>query len=288
MSTEPSLEARWRSLEAQTDDVAPRTERGVRVHVWLVLATAFTMWLAHGPSYAAAMLLFLLCHEGGHYVACRLHGVSATLPYFLPAPPIFLPGTLGAVIRVRAPFPNRNALFDMGAAGPWGGFLIALPVLAIGLRLSTVSVDPPLMDHAVRLGDSLVTALMTRLVLGDVPDSVSLVYHPLAFAGWFGMLVTSLNLLPVGQLDGGHVAYAAGVRSRIFPLLLVAILAWLAWTGWPGWALWAGILLLMIVLGHPPTMDDLRPLSPWRRIGAVASMALLVITFVPAPISLAP
>jgi hypothetical protein len=182
MSPEPSIEARWRALEAGATDVAPRAEAGVRVHVWLALATAFTMWLAHGPSYAAAMLLFLLCHEGGHYLACRMHGVSATLPFFIPAPPIFLPGTLGAVIRVRSPFPNRNALFDMGAAGPWGGFVIALPVLAIGLRLSTVSAEPPLMEHAFHLGDSLITALMTRLVLGEVPESVNLVYHPLAFA----------------------------------------------------------------------------------------------------------
>jgi len=265
-----------------------RKETPVRVHGYLLVATAFTMWIAHGAGYAAAMLAFLICHEGGHYLACRAYGVSASLPYFLPAPPmIFLPGTLGAVIRVHDPFPNRNALFDMGASGPWGGFVVALPVLAVGLALSTISTEPLDSMYFV-FGDSLVTVAVERLVVGDLPAGTYLVQHPLAFAGWFGMLVTSLNLLPVGQLDGGHVAYALGIRSRIFPIFLVSILVWLAWYSWSGWAFWAGILLIMIALGHPPTMADHVPLSPGRRVGAFLSLILLMITFVPNPITLVP
>lgn len=163
---------------------------------------------------------------------------------------------------------------------------MALTALAVGLRLSTVLPAPP-SGHVIELGDSLLTAALTRLLLGVDPATVQL--HPIAFAGWFGLFVTSLNLLPVGQLDGGHVLYAAaGRRTRLVPAILIATLAWLGWRGWTGWLVWAAILAILYTLGHPPTQDDWEPLDSRRRFGAVASLALLAATFVAEPFRFVP
>src|SRR5438552_1053643 len=135
--------------------------------------------LVHGIPFAATLITILLVHESGHYLMCRRHGVAASLPYFIPGlPPV---GTFGAFIRIRSRFPDRRALFDIGAAGPWAGFVVAVAATAVGLRLSTVLAAPPSAD-TVELGDSLLTTLLTRLVLGTAPDTVML--HPVAFAGW--------------------------------------------------------------------------------------------------------
>ena len=140
----------------------------------------------------------------------------------------------------------------------------------------------PSAESAVELGDSLLTKLLTRLVLDVDPTRVAL--HPIALAGWFGLFVTSLNLIPVGQLDGGHVLYAAFGRTRFVPTLLVAFLFWLGMTGWPGWMLWAFILTALIAIGHPTTNDDPRPLDPARFVSALATLVMFVLTFVPEPL----
>jgi membrane-associated protease RseP (regulator of RpoE activity) len=186
---------------------------------------------------------------------CLRHRVSATLPYFLPAPPNIFPlGTFGAFIRIRSHFPDRRALFDVGAAGPWAGFVVALIATVIGLRLSTVLPVRP-EGQALELGDSLLTAFLTRVLLDADPSTVLL--HPVAFAGWFGLFVTSINLLPVGQLDGGHVLYAASGRvTRLVPALLLGFLVWLGMHGWSGWLVWAALITLLVTLGHPPTDND--------------------------------
>ena len=243
--------------------------------------------LAKGLPFSLTLLAILGCHESGHWLMCRRHRVAASLPWFLPAPPTIFPlGTFGAFIRIRARFPDRRALFDIGAAGPWAGFVVALVAVAVGLRLSTVMPEP-MVGGVVELGDSLVTAGLTRLLLDADPSRV--VLHPIAFAGWIGMLITSLNLLPAGQLDGGHVLYAAFRRRlRFVPVVLVAVLAWLGARGWPGWILWALILLLMMRLGHPPTIDDERPLGARRVVGAAATLLLFVATFVPEPFRILP
>jgi membrane-associated protease RseP (regulator of RpoE activity) len=274
--------------------------RRLFLHVGLFVLTAFTTTtagallagvdpvagpgaLARGLPFSVALLGILFCHEMGHYVMCRRYRVDASLPYFLPAPPLGLVpiGTFGAFIRVRGRFPDRRAVFDMGAAGPWAGFVVAIAVLLIGLRLSHVGTVPR--GITIMFGDSLLTSWLTRLVTGADPDTV--VIHPVAVAGWFGLLVTSFNLLPAGQLDGGHVLYAAFGRST--PILSGTVAAGLVWLGiraWPGWLFWAAVVAVMTRLGHPPTLDDARRLGGVRLVGAVASLVVLALTFVPEPI----
>jgi membrane-associated protease RseP (regulator of RpoE activity) len=238
--------------------------------------------LVSGLPFALTLIAILLVHEAGHYVMCLRHGVRASLPYFLPGLPLPpMVGTFGAFIRIRSRFPNRTALFDIGAGGPWAGFVVALVATAVGLSQSTVLPYPP--EAALELGDSLLTTLLTWLVLDVEPTRVAL--HPIALAGWFGLFVTSLNLIPVGQLDGGHVLYAAVGRTRFLPTLLVAFLLWLGFTGWPGWVLWALILTALMLLGHPRTEDD-GPLDPGRRLGALATLVLFVLTFVAEPLKI--
>jgi membrane-associated protease RseP (regulator of RpoE activity) len=237
--------------------------------------------LTAGLPFSITLLAILLTHESGHYLMCRRHGIVASLPYVLPAP--FFPlGTFGAVIRVRSRFPDRRALFDMGAAGPWAGFVVALVAMVIGLRLSTVGGPVP-EGPTILLGDSLLTSFLARIVLHAEPDTVML--HPVAFAAWAGMLVTSLNLLPAGQLDGGHVLYAArGRRQTLLPAVLLAVLIWLGATRSPFWLVWSGVATAMLFMGHPRTIDDRLPLGAARQLGAVASLILFLVTFVPEPI----
>jgi len=238
--------------------------------------------LAAGLPFSITLLGILVTHEAGHYLMCRRHGVAASLPYVLPAPPFFLLGTFGAVIRVRSRFPDRRALFDMGAAGPWAGFVVALVAMVVGLRLSSVDATLP-EGPVVMLGDSILTGFLARVVLHAPPDTVML--HPVAFAAWAGLLVTSLNLLPAGQLDGGHVLYAArGRRAVLLPVLLLAVLIWLAIAGSPFWVVWSVVAAAMLFMGHPPTMNDAQPLGLGRQVGAVLSLVLFIITFVPEPI----
>ena len=244
-------------------------------------------FLVRGLPFSATLIAILLMHEGGHYLMCRVHGVRASLPYFLPAPPfIALPGTFGAFIRIRSRFPDRRALFDVAAAGPWGGFVIAVAAMAYGLHRSTV-LAKPFTGPGLYFGDSLLTTFLTHVVLHADPETVLI--HPIAFAGWFGLFVTCLNLIPAGQLDGGHVVYAAlGRRTRIVPALVVAILVWLGLKGWPGWLLWAAIITALVILGRPPVEDATRPLGSGRRLAAVATLVLFVLTFVPEPIRFIP
>lgn len=283
--------------------VAPR-RRFPYVHVLLLLVTALTttiagaLWngapleaswrlLAAGLPFSLTLLAILFTHEMGHYLMCRRYGVDASLPYFLPAPPlIFMWGTVGAFIRIRALFPNRRALFDIGAGGPWAGFVLAFAATAWGLAHSTIAAAP-VESGMIEFGDSLLTHWLVWLLL-DV-ESSRVILHPVAFAGWTGLLVTSLNLLPVGQLDGGHVLYAVfRGRLRIVSVLLIAFLVWLGFERSESWLVWAAILTSMLILGHPPTLDDERPLGTSRTLGAVASLLLFVVTFVPEPIRLLP
>jgi membrane-associated protease RseP (regulator of RpoE activity) len=237
--------------------------------------------LAHGLPFSLTLMGILLVHEMGHFLMSRVHGVEATAPYFLPGPP-FLVGTFGAFIRMQTPT-NRRALFDVGAAGPWAGFLVAIPAVFYGLSLSEVR-ELDTMSGGLVLGDSLVFAWLTRLALGVDPADATIILHPIALAGWFGLFVTFLNLLPIGQLDGGHVVYALlGKRHRWVARIAVASIVGLAFLGWHGWMMWA-ILVTVLGLDHPPTIDD-TPLDPPRRIAAWLTVALFAITFMPTPLA---
>lgn len=237
-----------------------------------------------GFPFAITVMTILLSHEMGHYAVARAHRVDASLPFFLPAPPIFWFGTFGAFIRMRSMPPHRRALFDIGAAGPWAGFLVALPAVVLGLSLSTVEPLRPFEEQLV-LGDSLLFSWLTQLVLGVRSNEVSVLLHPIALAGWFGLLVTCLNLLPVGQLDGGHIAYAVfGRHHRWIARGVLTFVIVLGIGGWFGWFVWAS-LFMIVGLDHPPTSDPI-PLDRGRQVAAAFTFLLLVLTFMPEPIAI--
>ena len=238
-----------------------------------------------GFPFAVTLMSILLIHELGHYTLSKVHGVRATLPYFIPAPPVFI-GTFGAFIRMQSPPPTRRALFDVGAAGPWAGLLLAIPAVIIGLHLSEVR--PAVLDQGgLVLGDSLLFKLLTRLTLGTTADDATIVLHPVALAGWFGLFVTFMNLLPVGQLDGGHVTYAMfGRQHRWISRLFLGVIVFLGFRGWEGWFVWF-VLLMFIGVDHPPTRDIATPLDGRRRLAAWLTVGAFIVTFMPQPISVA-
>jgi len=197
-------------------------QRKTWLHVLLFVLTIGTTTLAAGPIYSASVLSILTAHEFGHYFAARYHRVPATLPYFIPFPSIL--GTLGAVIRMSPYIPNRRALFDIAAAGPIAGLVVAFPLSLVGIFLSHHVPTPDEAERWISLGDPLIFRAMQWLIFGPQPEEMELLLHPIAFAGWVGLFVTALNLLPISQLDGGHINYALfGGRSR-----LVAGIAFLA------------------------------------------------------------
>lgn len=236
-----------------------------------------------GLPFACTLMAILLFHEMGHYLVARTHGVKASLPYFIPGPPFFI-GTFGAFIRMRVPPANRRVLFDVGAAGPWAGVILAVPAVIVGLQLSEVR-PLSLADSGIILGDSVLFSLLTRLTLGVSADEASIVLHPIALAGWFGLFVTFLNLLPVGQLDGGHVAYSLFGRyhrwvSRAFLLVILV----LGFQGWQGWFIWA-VLLSMLGVDHPPTLDLFSSLDFRRKLYGWLTVVLFALTFIPVPLT---
>jgi membrane-associated protease RseP (regulator of RpoE activity) len=237
--------------------------------------------LLEGIPFSASLLLILGAHEFSHYITSHRHGVRASLPLFIPAPTIA--GTFGAVIRIESPIPDRRSLLEIGIAGPLAGFLVAVPIAVAGLRLSHVAAPAAgaAAGDTLGLGNSLVFSLLQRLVLGELPPEASLVLHPVAFAAWIGFFVTAINLLPVGQLDGGHVLYAlAGPRQEGISRIAVLLLAPLGFLWW-GWFLWGGLLLLM-GLRHPPVLVEHSPLGRREKaLGAVAAV-LLALTLAPA------
>jgi len=264
------------------------------VHLALLLATIVTTLIAgnvtgsfdtlrdllSGWPFAVALLSILGGHELGHYTLAHLHGTRASLPYFIPFPSII--GTMGAVIKMQSPIRDRRAMLDIGIAGPIVSFVLSIPVLIIGLRLSEVVPDTG--TGAIWLGDSLAVLLLAKLFGPATGPGQTLMFHPVALAGWVGLWVTSANLLPVGQFDGGHImAAAAGPHHRTVGRVVVGSLLVLGlW--WVGWFIWAGIMLF-IRLGHPPPLEGVTELDPPRKLLALAALVILVLTFVPVPFS---
>jgi membrane-associated protease RseP (regulator of RpoE activity) len=209
-----------------------------------------------------------------------------SLPYFIPAPPPLVFGTLGAIIRMRSPGRDRNALFDIAVAGPLSGLVLALAAVGIGLGWSHVAPVPRLDVPLPRYGDSLLMRLMTYLTFGPIPEGSDVFVHPVALAGWVGLFVTALNLFPVGQLDGGRIAYALfGTRHRLVGQLTVVGMVGLGLTtGAVNWFAWAALVMLLVGFHHQPPLDDITPLSPARRIAGACSLLLLVVLIPPIPI----
>jgi membrane-associated protease RseP (regulator of RpoE activity) len=238
--------------------------------------------LWQGIPFAGTLLFILLTHEFGHFILSKIHRVPASLPLFIPGPPHFI-GTFGAIIRMRGPILNRRALFDIGVAGPLAGFAVALVALAFGLFLSTV-VDRT-STFGLQLGEPLLLKLMAWLIIGPLPPQADVLLHPVAFAAWFGLFVTSLNLIPIGQLDGGHVAYALwGNRQRTMAFAVIPLLIMLGFIGWPGWFIWA-FMAGVWGIGHPPVVDPHVPLGRGRVLVGWIAFAVFVLTFAPIPFS---
>lgn len=277
--------------------LATRTDVLSDLGPWLSPHTVRGVWgdptlLRLGLSFSLPTLFILLCHEMGHWIACRRHGLPATPPFFLPAP-IGL-GTFGAFIRIRAPIESRRQLLDVGVWGPLAGFLALLPFLVLGLMWSTPApIEAVAPGHASDVvlwipGRSLALLAVARAFHGPLGPHTTLDLHPFALAAWVGLLVTALNLIPLGQLDGGHILYAAVGRSqaRLAPWLWTLLVA-AGLLLWPGWILWSVITLAM-GLRHPRVLDEDRPLDARRRLLAWTALAILILAFVPVPLDQIP
>jgi membrane-associated protease RseP (regulator of RpoE activity) len=251
------------------------------------LPMPFPALLLRGLWYSGTILAILGCHELGHYFACRYYAVDASLPFFIPVP-FLLTGTMGAFIRIREQIPSKKMLFDIGIAGPIAGFVIAVPALFVGLAMSHVVRLPANSSDMLELGEPLLFKFASWLLWGTQPDGYSLNMHPMAFAAWFGMLATALNLFPIAQLDGGHVSYSVlGPRWSTyvtFAMLLVAVgLAFFA----ASWIVWTGMIVVMLfVFGprHPRVFDEEVPLDRTRLLLAAFAVIMFVLCFTPAPI----
>ena len=253
---------------------------------WLKLMVHPT-FVGEGLKFSVPLLLILLSHEMGHYIAARRHGLMTTPPFFLPMPvPMpFSPGTLGAVMRIKQPITTRTQLMDIGAAGPIAGFIVTVPMLVAGLAMSQIREfphDAPL----VYFSEPILFKFTARvLFFPGLTGSEDILLHPMAWAAWWGLLVTALNLLPFFQLDGGHIAYALfGAGHRRWARRLLAVFVIMIGF-WPGWALWAAIFVL-VGPEHPPILHEQEPLDRGRKIVGWIAIVIFILCFSFAPIQL--
>ncbi len=281
--------------------LATRNGRDFRLppyaHLLLLAATLVTVTLAgylHWAKgeikgsllFSIALMSILMSHELGHYIQARIRNVKATLPFFIPVPPNIFPfGTMGAVITMSEPFRDRSTLIRVGIAGPIAGFILSLPFIYFGLAHSTlIPAEEAYQEDEIVFVMPLAMHIISRLVFGSVSPDMSIDPHPLAMAGWIGLFVTSLNLLPLGQLDGGHVIRALFSRRyhtiyRGFFVLLIVIGLFI----WPGWLFWALIVYLLTKLRHPGPLNDVSELSTGEKFLGLVYIAMLLLTFVPVP-----
>jgi len=235
-----------------------------------------------GLPFSLTLLFILLVHEFSHYFMSRRHEVSATLPYFIPAPTIV--GTMGAIIKMKPPIPDRRALIDIGASGPIGGFIIATIAVIIGLHYSDiVSLSAVKDTPELYFGPSILFYLLAKIILHvRVDQAINL--HPIAAAGWVGLLVTSLNLLPIGQLDGGHISYALfGEKHKWISKGMIPVLIILGIYFWPGWILWA-VIMFFLGYKHPPVVYPYIELDKKRKIIGWIALIIFILTFTPTPV----
>jgi membrane-associated protease RseP (regulator of RpoE activity) len=294
-----------------------------RIHVILFLTTLVTTFISgffqggsisSGISFSAALIFILGTHEMGHFLYGRKYGVNITPPYFIPAPPLVSPiGTFGAFIKIKSPISTKRALFDIGIAGPIAGIIAAIPVIIIGIKLSSVvESGSNSLDKGLTLGSPLIFSLISDSIIGKIPDGYDLLLHPVAFAGWIGLFVTALNLIPAGQLDGGHIMYSIfskkwHQRTSIMIILVLLLFGLgtqpiiqhiqshlegtalynykdiLNFEGWAGWLMWA-VLLTFMGTRHPPTMYDDIQLDGKRKFLSLVALFIFIGCFTPMPI----
>ncbi len=259
-------------------------EEGLMRNVW-----------AGAASFSASIMFILGAHELGHKYASSKNGVDATWPYFIPMPLFFI-GTMGAVIKSRSPMPNNNSMVQLGAAGPLCGFLVAVPLYILGLKLSYLvpaSLIPR--EGLISLGDSILTRIISQTLI-SVPEGYDLMFHPLGIAAWAALLVTSVNLIPIGQLDGGHIARAI-LGERIHRILSYGLMGAMVVMGfpyhnplfvWEGWLMWAVILYFIVMrAGSGGSMNELTPISTSSKLLALVALLIFVLTVIPIPVSVA-
>jgi len=235
--------------------------------------------LIEALKYSLALLIFLLAHELGHYLTCRYYGIEATLPYLIPFPAAF--GTMGAVIKIKQRIANKKVLFDMAIAGPLAGFIVIVPILYYGLKNSFFISKIP--GEAIYFGEPLIWKIIYKTTYGSNLLNLELVAHPVAFASWFGLIATALNLFPMGQLDGGHIIYALfGKKAIVIYKIFFGCLIALCFI-WPYWLVWV-IIGWFIGLKHPPLIDEDEPLGIGRKILALLAACIFILSFVIIPI----
>lgn len=275
--------------------VATHTVESTDLQMWLSPTTVRAIWsnpdlLSTGLKFSIPLLFILLCHELGHYIPCRRYRLPTTPPYFLPVP--FGLGTLGAFIKIKSPIANRRQLLIVGAGGPIAGFLALIPFLVLGIALSEPASYHPAPEESARAllflpGHSLASQSATLLFHGALSDSSVLNAHPFALAAWVGLLATSLNLLPLAQLDGGHILYAVAGRLQH----RLALPLWIALAAcsyfWLGWLLWC-LIIVVIGLRHPPVIDEGLQLEPRHRKIAWLCLLIFILSFMPVPLDLVP
>jgi membrane-associated protease RseP (regulator of RpoE activity) len=265
--------------------------RRLLLQIMLFVLTILTTAMSGGWAYSACLLLILFFHEMGHYVAARYYRVPATLPFFIPSPPapFGLFGTFGAVIKMQGIIPNRRALFDIGIMGPAMGLVIALPVTVMGIAMSKVTeVSQLVKGQTLFLGDSILFNLISYWIHGPLPAGHDLMLGPVGFAGWAGLFVTALNLLPMGQLDGGHIMYALFQRKSvaIYKLVFFSLAAFTIIGRHPQWILFLALTFFFIRLKHPPTLDEELPIGGWRFAFGIGAILFFVLTFPPIPVKI--
>ena len=270
-------------LTALSSQVLPRLD-APNLHDAVLLLLREPERIAAGLPFALTLLAILLAHEMGHYLTARRYGVDQSLPYFIPAPTLF--GTFGAVILMRSQPPNRGALLNVAVAGPFAGLLIAIPAAAWGLYHSVPINPAEIPPGSYWFGSSLLFHCLEQMFS---PNGTNVMLHDVGLAGWVGLFLTSLNLIPAAQLDGGHVAYALlGVRqhrlARVVVLALVVFGLYQGANGGVVWLVWA-VLLVLIGLRHPPTLNESAPLTKRQRTVGWLALAVFVLTFIPAPVS---
>jgi len=254
--------------------------RGIELDVAYGLLKAQPSTLLTGLPFSLAIMSILFAHEMGHYLTCRYYGIDASLPYFIPFPnPV---GTMGAFIRIRAPIYDRGSLLEVGVAGPIAGFVVAVFALAISMGQGRFVV-PETLGEGISLGEPLIFKIVEYVMGMTPPPGMDTYMHPVGFAAWFGFLATALNLLPAAQLDGGHITYSMFRRyHKWISWGVVLTLLPLAIFYWPGWFVWI-VLLLILKLKHPPTINDEIPLRPRQIALGVTGFVLLILCFTPAP-----